>query len=105
MQKIINEVLEAEEKATEIIRSGEKKAQKMKAELEEEINRKLQNAREQAQAELKDGIAKAQQKAKEQHSLAQKNAETYLDDFLNQKKDKIDTIVQQISQQIISTKF
>jgi len=102
MQKIVQEVLQAEEQAKNLIDKARQEATLLKNNAEQEIAEKTKIAREQAQEAIKSGIQKAREEALAEHTNSIAETEKANALFITENTGKIAEIVQKVAKIIIT---
>lgn len=104
MKRIIEEVLEAEERVGAILRQARDKAAKIRRSAEKEISEKMSDAKQQAREILQATVEDAKKEAELIADEKIKQAEKQKDALLNDRTDAIDNLVDNICSIIIQVK-
>ena len=105
MQKIIDEVLKAEQNAEKIIQEARGSATEMKNRIEIENNQRITSAREEEQKLLHEAVATAKKDAEESHRLAMKQIEEKNAGFMIKNKKYIDMTINKIVNLLITPEY
>ncbi len=105
MNDIVDEVLKVEDEAKELIQEALKNAALKKSALENEVSQKIKDAREQAQKLIHDSADAAREKADLEYKQAIQRAEKENTDFMNRNKSRIETIVNQVTDLVITPEY
>ena len=105
MQRIIDEVLKAEQNAEKIIQETRKSAADLKSRIENENNLRISNAHEDAQKRVRDAIAGAKEEAAEKYKLAIKQIEEKNVSFMKTNRKNMHTTVNEIVKLIITPEY
>lgn len=105
MQKIVDEVLDAEKKAKVVIDQARDEAASLKSRVESEITESLKETRDKVQNEIKTGIEKARMQAEADYKKAVSEAEEANKVFLNENSSKIDSVVDKIVELLVKPEF
>lgn len=105
MQKIVEEVLKAEETAKILVQKAREEAEKLKSGVELEVAEKLKKAREEAQEFIKSGILKVKSEVEEEYQAVIKDADISSQSFLAENADQIESLVQKVLQIITLPEF
>jgi vacuolar-type H+-ATPase subunit H len=103
MKRIIEEVLQAEEKVGDIIKQAREKAAAIKHSAEKENTEKLNDAKQQALAIVQTAVENAKKEAEHISEEKLKKAQEEKDILLNEKSAEIDSLVDNICQIILIT--
>jgi vacuolar-type H+-ATPase subunit H len=105
MQDVVDEVLKAEAGAEEIIAKAREKAQGLRQEAEQEINRKVAEAREKARKIIQDKVSSAKEQAAAEYKEAISSAERRSQEFWERNTEKVTTVVEKLAAYIITPEF
>ena len=105
MEKIVTDILKAEETAKKVVEEAREQAEKLKNQVELEVTDKLKSAREQAQAYIKEGVLKAREEADNSYQNMVKSAETDNAAFIKEHSTGIDALVQQVAALVTAPEF
>jgi vacuolar-type H+-ATPase subunit H len=103
MKRIIEEVLQAEERLSDIIKKAREKAAEIKLSAEKENTEKLNDAKQQALAIVQTKVENAKKQAERISEEKLKKARGQKDILLNEKSAEIDTLVDNICEIILTT--
>lgn len=102
MNRIVDDILKAEEDARRIIEEARKKAIQLKSEAQSEINESLDTARRHSQERLREGIELARKRAKKEYESAVGDAQAVAQKFVEGNKNRIEEVAQQIVEFVIT---
>lgn len=105
MQKIVEEVLAAEEKAKTLLENARQEATRLKNSVEQEMADKIKTAREQAQEFIKEGIRKTRETANAEYEKIITETEKANALFMTENAEKIEALVKKVSEIIITPEF
>ncbi len=105
MQDVVDEVLKAEAGAEEIITKAREKAQSVRQEAEQEINRRIAEAREKARKIIQDKVSAAKEQAAAEYKEAIRNAERQSEEFWQHNMGKVTAVVEKLAAFIITPEF
>jgi vacuolar-type H+-ATPase subunit H len=103
MKRIIEEVLQAEERLSDIIKKAREKAAEIKLSAEKENTEKLNDTKQQALAIVQTTVENAKKQAERISEEKLKKARGQKDILLNEKSAEIDTLVDNICEIILTT--
>jgi vacuolar-type H+-ATPase subunit H len=103
MKRIIEEVLQAEERVDGIIKQAREKAAEIKRSAEKEVTEKLNDAKQQALAIVQTTVENSKKDAEHISEDKLKKAKEEKDILLNEKSAEIDTLVDNICEIILTT--
>ncbi len=103
MKRIIEEVLQAEERVGDIIKQAHEKAAEIKHSAEKENTEKLNDAKQQALAIVQTTVENTKKEAERISEEKLKKARSQKDILLNEKSAEIDTLVDNICEIILNT--
>jgi len=103
MKRIIEEVLQAEERVGDIIKQAHEKAAEIKHSAEKENTEKLNDAKQQALAIIQTTVENTKKEAERISEEKLKKARSQKDILLNEKSAEIDTLVDNICEIILNT--
>jgi len=101
MQKIIDEILEAEGKAEKLILEARKKAKELKSDIEKENNTKIAEAQEKAQEIIRNGVSHAQKETDVEYMNTIKQTEINNANFRKDNSENREKTVKRIIELII----
>jgi len=105
MKQIIKEVMQAEEQVSEILKQARSKASKIKSSTEKDISEKRVQAKEQAHKIIQAAVEDAQKQAQDIRQDKLKQTYHDKDTVLNDNADKIDGLIENICNMILSTEY
>jgi len=103
MKRIIEEVLQTEERLNDIIKQAREKAAAIKHSVEKETSEKLNEAKQQALIIVQTAIENAKKEAEHISDDKLKKAKEEKDILLNEKSAEIDKLVDNICEIILTT--
>jgi F0F1-type ATP synthase membrane subunit b/b' len=103
MKRIIEEVLEAEEKISADLKQARQKATEIVKSAEKEISEKMADTREKARGIIQSAIEEAKKEAEFVKRESLKEADREKEALLKSNADKIDTLVDDVSKIILTT--
>jgi len=103
MKRIIEEVLQAEERLNDIIKQAREKAAEIKRSVEKENTDKLNDAKQQALIIVQTAVENAKKEAEHISEDKLKKAKEEKNILLNKKSTEIDTLVDNICEIILAT--
>jgi vacuolar-type H+-ATPase subunit H len=105
MQEIVDEVLQAEQMAEQIVKSARQKSMEMKTASENELSERVKKAREDAQKFIQEAVIEAKEKAREDYENAVKKDEEKNLDFYKKNEEKVKLIIDEIIHLIITPEY
>ncbi|MBN2441951.1 MAG: hypothetical protein JXJ04_11410 [Spirochaetales bacterium] len=105
MNEIVDDVLKVEEEAEHIVREAREQAQKEKNALEIELTGKLKQAKEDAQNLIQEAISRAKEETNKEYKDIIEKAEEDNRKFLKENSKKVDEIVENIVNLIITPEY
>ncbi|MBN2592761.1 MAG: hypothetical protein JXA81_04575 [Sedimentisphaerales bacterium] len=103
MKRIIEEVLQAEERVSDIIKQAREKAAAIKHSVEKETTEKVNDAKQQALVIVQTTVENAKKEAEHISEEKLKKAQEEKDILLNEKSAEIDSLVDKICEIILTT--
>ena len=103
MKRIIEEVLEAEEKINADLKQARQKASEIVKSAEKEISEKMADTREKARGIIQSAVEEAKKEAEFVKGESLKEADKEKEALLKNNADKIDAIVNDVSKIILTT--
>jgi len=105
MKRIIEEVLEAEEKVDEILKQARQEASEIARSAEKEISEKMNSARQEALDLIKNAVEDAKKEGERIGAETLKQADREKDTLVKDKKDAIDGLVDNICSIILTMEY
>ena len=105
MLEIVHEIIEAEQKAAEIVKSARDTASKLKSDFEREANERIGKVREEVKLNTRKEVEEAQQLGKQQLAESNTKQNDANAHFRDNHKKEIDDLISDIIQFIITPEF
>jgi vacuolar-type H+-ATPase subunit H len=105
MKRIIEEVLEAEEKISADLETARRKASEILQSAEKEISEKMGDAKEKARGIIQSAVEEAKKEAEFVRTQSLKEADREKETLLKNNADKINALVDDISKIILTTEL
>jgi vacuolar-type H+-ATPase subunit H len=105
MKKIIEEVLQTEEKVSVILGQARNKASEIKQSAEKEISEKMSDAKQKAREIIQTTVEEAKKEAEHIREEKLKQANQEKDTLLNNNTDTMDNLVDNICNIILTTEY
>ena len=105
MKKIIEEVLQTEEKVNVILGQARNKASEIRQSVEKEISEKMSDAKQKAREIIQTTVEEAKKEAEHIREEKLKQANQEKDTLLNNNTDTMDNLVDNICNIILTTEY
>ena len=103
MKHVIEEVLQAEEQVGALLKGAREQADQIRRSAEQEVSTMLNDARAQAQALTQSSLENAKKEAEQIKADRLKQADQAKDTLLNDNADKVDGLVKEVCDLIMTT--
>ena len=103
MKHVIEEVLQAEERVGTLLKGAREQADQIRRSAEQEISKQLNDARIEAQALTQSSLEEAKKEAEQIKADRLKEADQIKDTLLNDNAAKVDGLVKQVCDLVMTT--